>query len=277
MPTFATAFKVSLSVIAIIGFVFPMQTVYSQDASYYFRPVPEPKDFGAVLFAFGPTKASGELGETDYRNGQSGFVEVGFSGSVSYLSPSFGGFGFIVRGIGVVNPVDKGMLRVALEDQLLNGSSNFTSISNADMGTWTHLGGLGGVNLTLPADRLIVEVRVLGGVMKHTRPDFSFDYTAVSPEQTPINGQVSVVGNSATAFAMQIEAGFRYTFSTGAALGISAGYLSSKPDPGISTAMNDDFRTTVAPPVPVPSINTQKPSISMLYLNFGIGVNLGTK
>ncbi len=277
MPTFTSAVRVSFFVIAIIGLVLPMQSVFSQDASYYFRPVPEPKDFGAILFAFGPTKASGELGKTDYRDGQSGFVEVGFSGSVSYLSPSFGGFGFIVRGIGVVNPVDKGMLRVALEDQLLNGSSNITSISNAEMGTWSHLGGLGGVNLSLPADRLTFEVRALGGIVKHTRPDLSFDYTAVSPEEAPISGRLSVVGNSATALAMQIEAGFRYKFSTGAALGISAGYLSSKPDQGISTALNEEMRTTVLPPITVPIISAQKPSISMLYLNFGIGVNLGTK
>ena len=249
----------------------------AQDASFYFRPVPEPRDFGTVLFAFGPTKASGELGETTYLNGQSGYVEVGFSGSLSYLSPSFGGFGFIVRGLGVVNPVDKGMLRVALEDQLLNGSSNVTSISNADMGTWSHLGGLGGVNLSLPADRLTFEIRALVGILKHTRPDLSFDYTAVSPENTPISGRLSVVGNNATAFAFQFEAGFRYKFSTGAALGITAGYLSSTPDQGISTAMNEDMRTTVSPPISVPIISTQKPAISMLYLNFGIGVNLGNK
>lgn len=248
----------------------------AQDASYYFRPVPEPRDFGTILFGFGPTKASGELGETNYNNGQSGFVEVGFSGSVSYLSPSFGGFGFIVRGLGVVNPVDKGMLRVALEDQLLDGSTNFTSISNADMGTWSHLGGLGGVNLSLPADRLTFEIRALAGVLKHTRPDFMFDYTAVAGDE-PISGRVSIAGNSATALAMQFEGGFRYRFSTGAALGVSAGYLGSKPDPEISQAFSADARAAIPSPVPIPLKSSEKPSLSMLYLNFGIGINLGTK
>lgn len=248
----------------------------AQDASYYFRPVPEPRDFGTILFGFGPTKASGELGETNYNNGQSGFVEVGFSGSVSYLSPSYGGFGFIVRGLGVVNPVDKGMLRVALEDQLLDGSTNFTSISNADMGTWSHLGGLGGVNLSLPADRLTFEIRALAGVLKHTRPDFMFDYTAVAGDE-PISGRVSIAGNSATALAMQFEGGFRYRFSTGAALGVSAGYLGSKPDPVISQAFSADARAAIPSPVPIPLKSSEKPSLSMLYLNFGIGINLGTK
>jgi hypothetical protein len=277
MPRFAPVFRFAYSAIAALCVISLLQTTLAQDASYYFRPVPEPKDFGAILFGFGPTKASGELGETTYRNGQSGFVEVGFSGSVSYLSPSFGGFGFVVRGLGVVNPVDKGMLRVALEDQLLDGSSNITSISNAEMGTWSHLGGLGGLNLSLPADRLTFEVRALGGVMKHTRPDLSFDYTAVSPEDTPFNGRLSVTGNSATALALQFEAGFRYKFSTGAALGITAGYLSSKPDRSISSARGEEVRTALADPIPLPISGLDKPSISMLYLNFGIGINLGTK
>jgi hypothetical protein len=250
---------------------------FAQDASYYFRPVPEPKDYGTILFAFGPTKASGELGKTTYRNGQSGYVEVGFSGSISYLSPSYGGFGFIIRGLGIVNPVDKGMLRVALEDQLLDGSTNITSIANTEMGTWSHLGGLAGVNLSLPADRLTFEMRALTGVVKHTRPDFSFDYTAVSPENNAIDGRLSIVGNSATAMAIQVEGGFRYKFSTGAALGITAGYLSSKPDRSISSARSEDMRTSIADPIPVPVSGTQKPSLSMLYLNFAVGVNLGTK
>jgi hypothetical protein len=277
MLTFASAYKIAFPALAVLCIVSLMQVARGQDASYYFRPVPEPKDFGTILFSFGPTKASGDLGKTDYRNGQSGFVEVGFSGSVSYLSPSFGGFGFVVRGIGVVNPVDKGMLRVALEDQLLDGSTNITSISNADMGTWSHFGGLAGVNLSLPADRLTFEVRALGGIVKHTRPDFSFDYTAVTPEAQPFNGRLSLVGNSAAALAMQLEAGFRYKFSTGAALGITAGYLSSKPDHGISTASEERMRTAIPDPILIPVKSTQKPSISMLYLNFGVGVNLGTK
>ncbi len=277
MPTFDSRSKFSYLHLVILFLATFAHNANGQDASYYFRPVPEPKDFGTILFSFGPTKASGDLGKTDYRNGQSGFVEVGFSGSVSYQSPSFGGFGFIVRGIGVINPVDKGMLRVALEDQLLDGSTNITSISNADMGTWSHLGGLAGINLSLPADRLTFEVRALGGIVKHTRPDFSFDYTAVSPEAQPFNGRLSIVGNSATALAMQLEAGFRYKFSTGAALGITAGYLSSKPDHGISTAREEGMLTFIADPILIPVKSTQKPSISMLYLNFGVGVNLGTR
>jgi hypothetical protein len=277
MPIFASANKIAFTALAVLCVVSLLQTANAQDASYYFRPVPEPKDFGTILFSFGPTKASGELGETNYRNGQSGFVEVGFSGSVSYLSPSFGGFGFIVRGLGIVNPVDKGMLRVALEDQLLDGSSNITSISNAEMGAWSHLGGLGGVNLSLPADRLTFEVRALGGILKHSRPDLSFDYTAVSENAQPFSGRLSVVGNSATALALQFEAGFRYKFSTGAALGVTAGYLSSKPDRSISSARGEEVRTVVADPIPLPISGLQKPTISMLYLNFGIGVNLGNK
>jgi len=277
MPTSVTRSNFSYLLLIILFLATFAHIANGQDASYYFRPVPEPKDFGTVIFAFGPTKASGELGLTDYRNGQSGFVEVGFSGSVSYLSRSFGSLGFVVRGIGVINPVDKGMLRVALEDQLLDGSSTITSISDADMGTWSHIGGLAGINLSLPADRLTFEIRALGGVLKHSRPDFSFDYTAISPTNEPIGGRLSISGNSSTAMAVQFEGGFRYRFSTGAALGVSAGYLSSKPDRGISTARKDDMRIAIVDPIPVPTIGSLKPSISMLYLNFGIGVNLGTK
>jgi hypothetical protein len=277
MPTFDSRSKFSYLHLVILFLATIAQNANGQDASYYFRPVPEPKDFGTVIFAIGPTKASGELGLTDYRNGQSGFVEVGFSGSVNYLSRSFGSLGFVVRGIGVINPVDKGMLRVALEDQLLDGSSNITSISNAEMGSWSHIGGLAGVNLSLPADRLTFEIRALGGVLKHSRPNFSFDYTAISARNEPIGGRLSISGNSSTAMAVQFESGFRYKFSTGAALGVSAGYLSSKPDRGISTARKDETRTSTVDLIPVPTIGSLKPSISMLYLNFGIGVNLGTK
>jgi len=258
-----------LAIIAfILGFAGYAQTVFAQDASYYFKPVPEPKDYGTILISLGPTKAVGDFASSDFIMPGSGFVEMGFSGSISYLTPSLGGIGFIARGVGALSPVDNGMLRIALEDQLLGDQSTFTSVSNVNMDAWTHFGGLGGLNLSLPSDRLTLELRGLAGYMAHTRPDLKFNFTAA---QTGNSESYTRSGETASAFAWQAEAGFRYDFRKGAALGITLGYLSSSPE----MTVNQFVTTTFATNSQLPPASSFKQNISLLYLNFGIGVNLG--
>lgn len=262
--------RFSLTIIAFLlslaGF---SHTTFAQDASYYFKPVPEPKDYGTILFSFGPTKAVGDFASTDYMRQESGFVEMGFSGTISYLSPTIGGIGFIVRGVAAVSPVDNGMLRVALEDQLLGSQTPITSISNAGMDAWTHIGGLGGLNLSLPSDRLTLEIRGLAGYMSHMRPDMSFDFTVASTGTN--SATYTRLGESVSAFAWQAEAGFRYDFRKGAALGVSLGYLSSSPE----MTVNQSISPSLSVEAPQPMGGAFKQNISLLYLNFGIGVNLG--
>lgn len=249
----------------------------AQDESYYFRPVPDPKDFGTILFSVGPTKSIGDMASYKSSNLASGNTEVGFSGSVTYLSPTLGNIGFIVRGVAAINPIDKGILRVSLEDELRasGGSSSLTtySVNNLQSGNWSHLGGFGGINLSIPSDRITFEARFLGGYMMHERPSLSYEiYTTTS---VPLAGESNAFtatqetspykreASKASALAIQAEIGFRYDFRKGTALGVSLGYLTSKPEMEDISTRNNVGGVTYSQP------------INMLYLQFGLGINLG--
>lgn len=261
-------FSLGLRALAFAAVLFYSSAAFAQNESYYFRPVPEPKDYGTLLLGIGPTWALGDLAATDFERLESGAAEMGFGGTLSYLSPTLGNIGLIARGMFVITPVDKNVLQVNLESQYVNQVVLFTSIADVQSDSWNHFGGLGGLNLSLPSQRATFEVRGLVGWMQHTRPEFSFSYTPVE------NG----AGSSQTyrrnesqggALAWQAEAGFRYDFHKGAALGITLGYLASNPElsgpsssPGSAGPTNEPLRAYTQP-------------VNMIYLNFGIGVNLG--
>jgi hypothetical protein len=211
-----------LSIYLFLSFFVSAISLQAQDASYYFKPIPKEKNFGSIHLSFGPSLALGDFGSFSFDNPNSGYVDVGFNGSVSYQSPSLGPIGVILRGLGAIHPIDKTRFQIELEDtyKLLQDSQGI--ISSLSTGSWSHYGGLGGLYLSIPAGNARIELKGLGGIMVHEAADIQY---------TILNGGNTLtfrrIPNSISSLTWQGEAGFRYQMRGSGTVGISTSYLQS--------------------------------------------------
>lgn len=205
----------------LISFV-SMSNLNAQEASYYFKPIPKEKIFGSIQLSFGPSLALGNFGSFSFDNPNSGYVDVGFNGSLSYQSPSLGPIGVILRGLGAIHPIDKTRFQIELDDtyKLLQDSQGI--VSSLSTGSWSHYGGLGGLYLSIPAGNAHIEVKGLGGILVHEAADIQ--YTILNGENTLTFRRIP---SSESALTWQAEAGFRYQMRGSGTVGISTSYLHS--------------------------------------------------
>jgi len=233
--------------------------IHAQDASYYFKPIPKDRSFGSIHIAFGPSLAVSDFGSHSFEHPSAGYADVGFNGSVSYQSPTLGSLGIIVRGLGAIHPIDKTRFQIELEDHYSLLQNNEGIVSSLSTGSWSHYGGMGGLNISIPAGNAKIEFKGLGGILIHEAADIQ--YTILRGSNTITFRRIP---NSVSTLSWQGEAGFRYEMRGSGTVGISTSYLHA--------ALSNPYRDVLALNGQASDmVNNVEMNISAITLQFSLG------